>query len=787
MVERHSASLVAEKNKLKEDAARLLTQKANAERAIDAYRLLHDAEQRYEQLVQQHGRWKQESAKLNQTCQQLVGAIAQSKSDLTRAQSMGAVRKFFSGLNEEKLRQAIAASQSQFTSLQNSTSSCEQRIQECIKNGASVQKEIDSNKNRLKSVPPEPDCKQRLGQINARLSEHEAQIKAIDDELASIRQQLVAKCRVLATTVYQTYLKPELSRSFDVVIVDEASMLPLPMVFYSAGKATNRVIIAGDFRQLPPIVVSDDELCQTWLKTDVFHHAGIAKAVNAGREPPTLVTLREQFRMQDDLCGLVNRIFYDNQLRTSPTVRDRVSRRPFPSQQGLLFVDTSLWQPWASCRLGSFSRYNVLHALLIRNIVRRLASEGYLGKTGEVNDRLGVVSPFTAQCRLLAQLIGEVLNTRGSLYAATVHRFQGNERDAMICDITDSIGCRLSKFAKATQIDEDGARLLNVAMSRGRLCTVIVANFQFLESKLSEDSYLRRILDHFKSSGAPLDVENCIPFDAASILSAERLATGAIDLDADVDGLAAFREGTFFQAFRADCTNAEREIVLFSPYMTERGTSRWIDLWRAKLSQGVRIRIVIRPPGDQGGSLEHGLEELIESVRALGIAVDMRARMHEKMAFVDRRWLWHGSLNILSHRDTSESMLRLDSPAACEQVGRFVISDTAQQYRDFDLANGENPKCECGRPMIWNNGRFGVWFECECGQKANATGKSRQSTRRPSPQQKPGQKPGGKSEESKPLGDCPQCGKPLKSRTGRRGPFIGCTGYPHCRYTANLK
>jgi len=32
------------------------------------------------------------------------------------------------------------------------------------------------------------------------------------------------------------------------------------------------------------------------------------------------------------------------------------------------------------------------------------------------------------------------------------------------------------------------------------------------------------------------------------------------------------------------------------------------------------------------------------------------------------------------------------------------------------------------------------------------------------------------------LGTCPQCGKPLARRSSRRGSFIGCTGYPSCKY-----
>lgn len=34
---------------------------------------------------------------------------------------------------------------------------------------------------------------------------------------------------------------------------------------------------------------------------------------------------------------------------------------------------------------------------------------------------------------------------------------------------------------------------------------------------------------------------------------------------------------------------------------------------------------------------------------------------------------------------------------------------------------------------------------------------------------------------------CPKCGKDLSIRLGKRGRFIGCTGYPECDYTRNLK
>lgn len=33
---------------------------------------------------------------------------------------------------------------------------------------------------------------------------------------------------------------------------------------------------------------------------------------------------------------------------------------------------------------------------------------------------------------------------------------------------------------------------------------------------------------------------------------------------------------------------------------------------------------------------------------------------------------------------------------------------------------------------------------------------------------------------------CPKCGSMLKMRSGRFGKFLGCTGYPECRFTANI-
>jgi DNA topoisomerase-1 len=69
-------------------------------------------------------------------------------------------------------------------------------------------------------------------------------------------------------------------------------------------------------------------------------------------------------------------------------------------------------------------------------------------------------------------------------------------------------------------------------------------------------------------------------------------------------------------------------------------------------------------------------------------------------------------------------------------------------------------------------------------EPGNGAGASRQAAGK-------GRRRGGKRAAAKavpgkaaaPTGDaCPECGRPLIQRTSKFGPFVGCSGYPECRY-----
>ncbi len=49
-----------------------------------------------------------------------------------------------------------------------------------------------------------------------------------------------------------------------------------------------------------------------------------------------------------------------------------------------------------------------------------------------------------------------------------------------------------------------------------------------------------------------------------------------------------------------------------------------------------------------------------------------------------------------------------------------------------------------------------------------------------------GQELANPSDAAKAVRVCPRCGSVLRKRSGRYGEFIGCTGYPDCRYTEDI-
>jgi DNA topoisomerase I len=169
-----------------------------------------------------------------------------------------------------------------------------------------------------------------------------------------------------------------------------------------------------------------------------------------------------------------------------------------------------------------------------------------------------------------------------------------------------------------------------------------------------------------------------------------------------------------------------------------------------------------------------------------------RALIPEDVGFVVTDFLKEHFPDIVDNGFTARMELDLDRIAGGETEWEPIVRDfftpfiklveeKTKSVKKSDITEQKTDRVcpKCGRPVIIKLGRFGRFYSC--------TGFK--TTKKGAPQ------PPGACDFSEPLegqqepqleiieGEmCPDCGKPLARRRGRFGPFIGCTGYPDCKY-----
>jgi len=598
--------------------------------------------------------------------------------------------------------------------------------------------------------------------IRQRLTE---EVTDINKQLDEITKTVFEHAKVIGATVAKSYLSRQQFRQFDVVIVDEASMVILPALFYVAGLAKEKVVISGDSRQLAPIIQTDQEEIYNAIGKDVFETAKVGGATER------VIMLEEQYRMDNSICRLISSRMYKGKLRTGSERKTEKFKLPAePFDDTLIIVDTSPIYPYVN-RDHFKSRYNLMNALAVRNLCLHLAKEGFVTS----NTDIGVCTPYSAQAKVLQRII-EGANIGDKIEAGTVHRYQGDQKNLMILDIPDSFGERgVSVFLEADSCHENGAKLFNVAISRAKAQLIVIANLAYLDNKLPPHSFLRGVLADIVAKGKVIDVRSVLALypiqnELKQLGMNFKLSPSALET-----GL--FSQKDFTQVCLVDLANAKRGIAFFSGFITEERIAVYENVIRAKIAEGVKVRIVTRPP-DCNGSIPFENGKLaLDSLEQWGCVVDTRGAIHEKAVIIDDEIVWFGSLNPLSHTTkTQEMMARICSKSAALQISTFLLLDRSADKKSSDSISTrkENLRCPlCSARASYRVGSYGAYWKCEsCLWKENVNQAKRKKAN---------------EENSLDVPLCPECGGEMSLKNGRFGSFFSCKDYPQCQGKISLK
>lgn len=345
-----------------------------------------------------------------------------------------------------------------------------------------------------------------------RRKELEKLLKGIRAKLKVESQILTAKAQVVATTVSKIYMdKLFENKKYDVVMFDEVSMAYVPQLLCAATFAKEKFTCVGDFRQLAPIVQS--EKAKDRLQPDIFSFLNICRYSEIYNHP-WLVMLNEQRRMHPHISRFSSYRIYKGLLKDHASVSNKwssvVSCEPLP-YTAMALVDLH-GTFCAASKNADNSRFNILSAILSFAIALKseTAQKGQLFKEEE---KTGIITPYAAQTRLIRAIIQDYRQKDSTaISCATVHQFQGSERNVVVFDAVESYPFIKPGWLVAKNENGSVMRLINVALTRARCKFITLANTRFWDSKFQEtqNTYFK-LLEHIKKENTVVDLkENCL-------------------------------------------------------------------------------------------------------------------------------------------------------------------------------------------------------------------------------------------------------------------------------------
>ena len=134
-----------------------------------------------------------------------------------------------------------------------------------------------------------------------------------------------------------------------------------------------------------------------------------------------------------------------------------------------------------------------------------------------------------------------------------------------------------------------------------------------------------------------------------------------------------FDEKTFYQTFLDDLRHCRKEVIIESPFITSARMKTFDRVFQNLLEKDVKIYIITRDPSEHDSGYEVQSEDAVRWCEEIGIQVLLcRRNHHRKLAILDRKILWEGSLNILSQVKSREIMRRIDSEDTTMETFEFL-------------------------------------------------------------------------------------------------------------------
>jgi hypothetical protein len=538
------------------------------------------------------------------------------------------------------------------------------------------------------------------------------EIRKIDAILQGIEKEIIRSASIIGATLTKSYLSDDIqAREFDTVILDEASMAPIPALWMAGQLSKNNLVIVGDFKQIPPIVLSTKDLTLKWLGRDVFKASGIQEKWETKQNVPAyFIPLKLQRRMVKEIADIASHHFYDGMIETdTANIREKEQAflNWFPRKQEtdcspVVLLDMGQANAWVTSVVkgGNSSRLNFLSASISVDLAQKILSDVKVTDSGsQQNRRILIISPYRSHANLVTVLLSsnnsqEPEAAKQMIISGTAHSFQGSEADVVIFDlVVDEPHFKVNFFIPG--LDDQLKRLLNVAITRAKFKLYVIGDFSYCR-RLGKNAFLgRELLPYLQDRFPTIDARSQVPDGFADrAAKGQTIVIGGM-MEADHERTVMLQDA-FYRYLFQDMQNCKEKMVIYSPFITPDRLSFLLPQLTAARERKVDIYVVTKAHTERKSNELSRIKECENQLKSIGAFVIHKLNMHEKLIFFDDDILWSGSLNPLSFYDTREIMERRESKEVVKHYAQILRLDELLEVQGQPAAY-----CPvCGEEMI---------------------------------------------------------------------------------------
>lgn len=282
---------------------------------------------------------------------------------------------------------------------------------------------------------------------------------------------------IVGATAYSPFTRKLESINWDIVIIDEAGQMSIPLGIAAMVKGEKYIFI-GDHKQLPPII--PEQQTDPLFSKSIFEHLF---QFSSG------TMLNITYRMNKEINRFSSNQFYNKKLQPHMNNAERRLEITNDFKNHAEILDINRPEVLVCHRNSSDESRSEYEAKLVSELV-----DQYL-KSGIKPEDMAVITPLRAQVREINTYLLKLKDFKTihkKLLVDTVERMQGQERDVIIYSLV------ISDPEKAMQRPDFyfNPNRLNVALTRAKKKRIVIANYELFKLK-TVDKKLGQLIKNF--------------------------------------------------------------------------------------------------------------------------------------------------------------------------------------------------------------------------------------------------------------------------------------------------